>query len=135
MYTKVLNYVDFFLLLITWLVNFLPSNISSENGPVSLLSMLFMSDFIKENYKNREEKWIELIGANTKLIDDSSHIITQFAIFKTIKKKIMYLSNIYPMTEIYSLKVSYDNSVFVIYKECYLKTFIYLKVILHRHKR
>lgn len=117
-------------------MNFLPSNISLENGPVSLLSMLFMSDFIKESYRNRKEKWKELIGGNTKLIDDSSHIITQFATFKTIKKKkIMYLSNIYSMTEIYSLKVSYDNSVFVIYKECYLKTFIYLKVILHRHKR
>lgn len=68
-------------------MNFLPSNISLENGPVSLLSMLFMSDFIKESYRNRKEKWKELIGGNTKLIDDSSHIITQFAIFKTIKKK------------------------------------------------
>lgn len=50
---EVLSYPDVFLLIITWLVIFLPSNSSLENGPVSLLGMRYMSDFVKENYRKR----------------------------------------------------------------------------------
>lgn len=57
MHAEVLSYLDGFLLIITRPVDFLPSNISLENGPVSLLSMLYRNDFIKDNYRNRQEKW------------------------------------------------------------------------------